>query len=130
MAGDAAPRSIAVFVSGHTHAPSSTHLVRDDETVTALVNTGCWLRQLQPIRARFGAPDVFVPAFVQTHVRVQRSPEGVMVELWDRPKSAPQPISWTERAAIAGRMPKPAKPPATSRLLDRQLVAGPTKASA
>jgi hypothetical protein len=62
-----------VFVSGHTHAPSSARLQRDNGTTVAVVNTGCWLRQLQPVPARFGAPDVFVPMFVQTHVRVHRS---------------------------------------------------------
>ena len=90
MAGGVTPRNIAVFVSGHTHAPSSSQLRRDDETMTVIVNTGCWLRQLHPVPARFGAPHVFVPMFVQTHVRVRRSKEGVAVELWDRPKPAPR----------------------------------------
>lgn len=129
MAGGVTPRNIAVFVSGHTHAPSSTQLRRDDETTTVIVNTGCWLRQLHPVPARFGAPHVFVPMFVQTHVRVQRSEEGVVVELWDRPKSAPRTLPWIERAAIAGRIPKHAHSPNTMRLLDRQLVASGTRAS-
>ncbi|HMG31871.1 MAG TPA: hypothetical protein VK585_17315 [Jiangellaceae bacterium] len=124
-----APRNIAVFVSAHTHAPSSTQLRRDDETTTAVVNTGCWLRQLQPVPTRFGAPNVFVPMFVQTHVRVQRSHEGVVVELWDRPRPARRMLLWIERAAIAGRMPKDVPSPTTSRLLDRQLIPGRMRAS-
>jgi hypothetical protein len=118
-----------VLVSAHTHAPSSTQLRRDDETTTAVVNTGCWLRQLHPVPARFGAPNVFVPMFVQTHVRVQRSHEGAVVELWHRPRSARRMLLWIERAAIAGRMPKDAPSPTTSRLLDRQLIPGRTRAS-
>jgi hypothetical protein len=90
--------------------------------MTILVNPGCWLRQLHPVQARLGAPEVFVPVFVQTHVRVQRTKEGVTVELWDRPRPAPSTLSWIERAAIAGRIPKPVRPATTPRLLDRQLV--------
>lgn len=70
---------IAVFVSGHTHSPSSSNLVRPDGATTAIVNTGCWLHQLQPVQARLGAPHVFVPVFVQTHARVRRSDEGITV---------------------------------------------------
>jgi hypothetical protein len=128
-AGGVTPRNVAVFVSGHTHAPSSSRLLRDDETMTVIVNTGCWLRQLHPAKARFGAPHVFVPMFVQTHVRVQRREKGVVVELWDRPKSAPRTLPWIERIAIAGRMPKHAHSPTTPRLLDRQLIDSRTRAS-
>jgi Transposase len=128
-AGGVTPRNVAVFVSGHTHAPSSSQLLRDDETMTAIVNTGCWLRQLHPVPARFGAPHVFVPMFVQTHVRVQRSQKGVAVELWDRPKSAPRTLPWIERAAIAARMPNNPQSPTTPRLLDRQLIDSRTRAS-
>jgi len=40
---EAAPTAIRVFVSGHTHAPSLTHFGNG----SALINSGCWLRQLQ-----------------------------------------------------------------------------------
>jgi hypothetical protein len=129
MGGGIDPRSIAVFVTGHTHAPSSTRLRREDDTLTVVVNTGCWLRQLQPVRARFGAPDVFVPVFVQSHVRVQRSREGVVAELWHRPKAAPRRLPWIERTAIAGRIPNHSDASAKPLLLDRQLVVNSTDAS-
>ena len=130
LPGSPAPQRVAVFVSGHTHAPSSTHLRRDDDTMTAVVNTGCWLRQLHPVTARLGAPEVFVPEFVQTHVRVQRSPDGAVVELWSHPRPARGTLPWIERAAITGRMPKQEDGPAAPRLLDRQLVRSRTEASA
>jgi hypothetical protein len=130
LGGGIAAHSVGVFVSGHTHAPSSTQLRRDDETMTALVNTGCWLRQLQPVPAHLGAPDVFVPTFVQTHVRVQRNQNGVLVELWNRPKPAPCKLPWIERAAIAGRILRAADVPTTPQMLDRQLVTSRSEAAA
>jgi hypothetical protein len=89
-----------------------------------LANTGCWLRQLQPVDALLGAPPVFVPAYVHSHVRVRSSPEGVTVELWDQPRPAGR-LPWIERAAIAGRMPPQPPPAAGPRLLARQVAASP-----
>jgi UDP-2,3-diacylglucosamine pyrophosphatase LpxH len=77
MAGTASPMEIAVFVSGHTHAPAMSELARADGRRTVIVNPGCWLRQLQPIEARLGAPPVFVPTFVHTHVRVRAGQDGL-----------------------------------------------------
>jgi UDP-2,3-diacylglucosamine pyrophosphatase LpxH len=125
MAGTTARLELAVFVSGHTHAPAISTLVRADGRATVIVNTGCWLRQLQPVDALLGAPPVFVPAFVQSHVRVRSSPEGVTVELWDQPKPTGRRLPWIERAAIAGRMPPQAPPAAGPRLLARQVAASP-----
>ncbi|MGH3476604.1 MAG: metallophosphoesterase [Nocardioidaceae bacterium] len=129
MAPGVDSRNVAVFMSGHTHDPSSTSVERHDGRVTALVNTGCWLRQLQAVAARFGAPRVFVPVFVQTHGRVRRTDDGIVVELWSYPKSAPASLPWIERAAAAGRLPHAATGPAAPQIIDRQLVAGRKAAS-
>jgi hypothetical protein len=103
---------IAVFVSGHTHAPGLTPVTRPDGSDMVIVNTGCWLRQLQPVRAWLGAPAVYVPTFVRTHVRVRMgsgSDPGaggrVTVELWNHPSGAERKLLWVERAAIVRRMP-------------------------
>jgi hypothetical protein len=122
MAGDRPGPAPAVFVSGHTHAPGISELAHADGSRTLIVNTGCWLRQLQPVPAWLGGPPVFVPAVVNSHVRVRCSPQGVSVELWDHPRPAERQLPWIERAAIAGRMP-PQPPTAEPRLLARQLVA-------
>lgn len=98
---EAAPTAIRVFVSGHTHAPSLTHFGNG----SALINSGCWLRQLQPIRAHFGAPPVFVSRFVQTHVRVHRSATRLEIELWEHPRPAEQRLLGVERLAVARRVP-------------------------
>jgi UDP-2,3-diacylglucosamine pyrophosphatase LpxH len=97
------PGTIAVFVSGHTHAPSLTGFDAGNGNRGVLVNSGCWLRQLQPVAAHLGAPPVFVGRFVQTHVRVYRSADGVQVELWEHPRPAAERLPLTERVAIAGR---------------------------
>ena len=106
MAGDMSSLEAAVFVSGHTHAPAMSELVRAGGHRTMIVNTGCWLRQLQPVPAWLGGPPVFVPAYVHSHVRVRWTPEGMSVELWDHPKPAERQLPWIERVAIAGRMPR------------------------
>jgi UDP-2,3-diacylglucosamine pyrophosphatase LpxH len=125
MAGTATRLELAVFVSGHTHAPAISRLVRADGRVTVIINTGCWLRQLQPVDALLGAPPVFVPTYVHSHVRVRAGQDGLTVELWDQPKPAERRLPWIERAAIAGRMPP--QPPAAAgpRLLARQVATRP-----
>jgi hypothetical protein len=123
MAGDMSSLELAVFVSGHTHAPAMSELARADGSRTVIVNTGCWLRQLQPVPAWLGGPPVFVPAYVHSHVRVRWTPGGVSVELWDHPRPAERQLPWIERAAIAGRTPDPPPPDAEPRLMARSVVA-------
>jgi UDP-2,3-diacylglucosamine pyrophosphatase LpxH len=96
---------IGVFVSGHTHAPALTRFDGPTGHRGAVVNSGCWLRQLQPVPARLGAPSVFVSRFVQTHVRVRWDQGAIHVELWEHPRPASQRLRVVERLAVAGRLP-------------------------
>jgi UDP-2,3-diacylglucosamine pyrophosphatase LpxH len=109
LAGDL-EGEIAVFVSGHTHAPSMTEFAGRDGWRGALVNSGCWLRQLHPVAAHLGAPPVYVGRFVQTHVRVYRIEDGMEVELWEHPRPSPREVRPAERFAAAGRMPTEPQP--------------------
>jgi UDP-2,3-diacylglucosamine pyrophosphatase LpxH len=102
---DPLPAAVGVFVSGHTHAPALTHFRGPTGLQGAMVNSGCWLRQLQPLPARLGVPAVFVSRFVQTHVRVYRDQQTTQVELWDHPRPATQRLRVAERLAVAGRLP-------------------------
>jgi hypothetical protein len=122
LAGTILPLGIAVFVSGHTHAPAISTLTRPDGTQTVIVNTGCWLRQLQPVEAWLGVPPVWVPAFVLSHVRVRSGHGGVVVELWEHPKPAERRLPWIERVAIAGRMPPQPPRNAEPRLVARRVA--------
>jgi hypothetical protein len=124
MAGDPSGPTPAVFVSGHTHAPVLLELVAAGGRGAVLANTGCWLRQLQPVSAWLGGPPVFVPAYVNTHVRVRSGPGGLTVELWEHPRPAERRLPWIERAAIAGRMP-PQPQDGGPRLLARQVATRP-----
>jgi hypothetical protein len=134
---------IAVWISGHTHAPAISELVRPDGRTTVIANTGCWLRQLQPVDARLGAPTVFVPAFVHTQIRVRPTQGSLTVELWDHPKPVDRRfrwidplrivpkdpdrvdrrLQWIERVAIIGRMPGQPPLQAAPRLVSRYVVA-------
>ena len=98
-------REIAVFVSGHTHAPSLSLLPKEAGDDAVVVNSGCWLRQLHQVPAHLGGPPVFVPRFVQTHARVYLDDSVVRAELWEHPKPAPQRLRTTERLAVLGRLP-------------------------
>ena len=99
------PTTVDVFVSGHTHLPSLSDLQRPDGRRCALVNSGCWLRQLQPVSPHLKGPPVFVSKFVLTHVRVFVDDDALRVELWEQPKPASQSLTRLERLLSSGRRP-------------------------
>jgi UDP-2,3-diacylglucosamine pyrophosphatase LpxH len=116
---------IAVFVSGHTHAPSLIEFAARTGGRGVLVNSGCWLRQLQPVPAHLRGPHVFVGRFVQTHVRIYRSPHGIEVELWEHPRPSRERLPLAERIAIAGRMPTASTDAGEPRVRARRTLPGP-----
>ena len=112
MAPDLDPTTIDVFVSGHTHLPSLAEVERSDGRRAALVNSGCFLRQLQPVSAHLKGPPVFVSKFVLTHVRVFVQDGALRAELWEQPKPAGQHLSRIERLLSSGRRPQGPPPDA------------------
>jgi hypothetical protein len=115
---------IGVFVSGHTHAPALGHFGHDG----VIMNSGWWLKQLHPVQAHLGAPPVFVPRFVQTHVRVCRASAGLEVELWEHPRPARQHQLLRERLAILGRLPEEPGDAEAARLQARSTRRSPVEA--
>jgi hypothetical protein len=107
------PTTADVFVSGHTHLPSFAEMERPDGSKAVLVNSGCFLRQLQPITPRLKGPPIFVSKFVLTHVRVYAREGQLRVELWEQPKPAGQTLTRIERLVSIGR--RPPQPPAGSK---------------
>src|ERR687897_2585124 len=109
------PTTADVFVSGHTHLPSLAETERPDGSKAVLVNSGCFLRQLQPTTPRLKGPPIFVSKFVLTHVRVFAREGRLCVQLWGQPKPAGQTPTRIERLLSIGRRPaqppKGAKPP-------------------
>jgi hypothetical protein len=112
------PTTIDVFVSGHTHLPSLAEARRQDGLRGAvMVNSGCFLRQLQPVSPRLKGPPVFVSKFVLTHVRVFAQDGGLRAELWEQPKPARQRLSRIERLLSLGCVPQGPPPDAKPRLV-------------
>lgn len=101
---------IDVFVSGHTHLPSLDEVEKTGGAHAVMVNSGCWLRQLQPVSPRLKGPPVFVSRFVLTHVRVYVQGSSLRVELWEQPKPAEQQLTRIERLLSLRR--RPPQPPA------------------
>jgi hypothetical protein len=116
------PLKSGVFVSGHTHAPSLTAFEAPTGRQGAIVNSGCWLRQLHPVPARLGAPPVFVSRFVQTHVRIYRDNGTIQVELWEHPRKSPRRLRVAEWLAVAGRLPAEPDDDAPPRVRERTSV--------
>jgi UDP-2,3-diacylglucosamine pyrophosphatase LpxH len=117
MAPDLDPTTVDVFVSGHTHLPSLAELERPDGRHAVLVNSGCFLRQLQPISPHLKGPPVFVSKFVLTHVRVSVQDGSLRAELWEQPKPAQQRLSRIERLLSSGRRPAQPSPDAKPRVV-------------
>ena len=120
--GDGLRGEIAVFVSGHTHAPSLVEFDTPTGARGAAVNSGCWLRQSHPVRAHLRAPSVFVSRFVFTHARVYRRAAGIEVELWEHPRPYRQNVLAVERLAVAGRLPAEPADSASPRIRTRATV--------
>jgi UDP-2,3-diacylglucosamine pyrophosphatase LpxH len=116
------PTTIDVFVSGHTHLPSLSEAERPDGRRTVVVNSGCFLRQLQPVSPHLKGPPVFVSKFVLTHVRVFAQEGGLRVELWEQPKPAQQRLSRIERLLSWGQRPQGPLPRARPRMLASDVV--------
>jgi len=110
------PTTIDVFVSGHTHLPSLAEAQRQDGGRAVMVNSGCFLRQLQPVSPRLKGPPVFVSRFVLTHVRVFVQDGVLRVELWEQPKPARQHLTRLERLLSWGRRPQGPPPGAKPRV--------------
>ena len=112
MAPSLDPATVDVFVSGHTHLPSLSEVERPGGRRCAVINSGCWLRQLQPVPPRLKGPPVFVSRFVLTHARVFAEDRALRAELWEQPKPARQRLNRLERVLSFGR--RPAQPSAGS----------------
>ena len=108
----AGSEDIDVVVSGHTHLPSLDELEKEDGKRGVMVNSGCWLRQLQPVSPHLKGPPVFVSKFVLTHVRVFVQDSFLRVELWEHPKPAEQRLTRIERLLSWNR--RPPQPPEDS----------------
>lgn len=121
MADGTIPWPPDVFVFGHTHTPSLKKLELPERGEAAVINSGCWLRQLSPVPARLHGPPVFVSRFTCTHARVyleESKGERLKIELWERPKPSGQRLGRVERLAALGRIPRQLSGETKTRLKD------------
>lgn len=108
MSSSGSTEEIDVFVSGHTHLPSLVEVEKQGGGRGVMVNSGCWLRQLQPVSPHLKGPPVFVSKFVLTHARIYIQGCSLHVELWEQPKPAEQRLTRIERLLSWNRrLPQP-----------------------
>ena len=82
-----------------------------------MVNSGCFLRQLQPVLPHLKGPPVFVSKFVLNHVRVFAEDGQLRAELWEQPKTARQRLTRIERLLSWRRRPPEPPPGAKPRVM-------------
>jgi hypothetical protein len=102
--------------------PSLSETEKPTGRRAVVVNSGCFLRQLQPVSPRLKGPPVFVSKFVLTHVRIFAQEGGLRVELWEQPKPAQQRLSRIERLLSWEQRPQGPLPRAKPRMLAFDLV--------
>ncbi len=107
---------IDIFVSGHTHLPSLSVVEEPEGGERILVNSGCWLRQIQPVKPIIAGPPVFVSKFVLTHARVFVRDGELRVKLWEHPKPAEEHLTRFEKLFSAGRRPSQPGPDSRPRV--------------
>ncbi len=97
---------VAVFIYGHTHAPS---LRRIGER--AVVNTGTWLKKLTPVAPRFGTlPPIYVPSFCLNFFRIHGADGKVVIEYQKIEKRPERELTLLQRLLSLRRGGAPAEP--------------------
>lgn len=101
----AAGGPIDVFVYGHFHLASLESVQAGPRTLVA-ANTGTWVKRVRRIKAHFRLPPVFVGYYNLTYVKAVPGADGVDIQLRRRKKPFTLRLTWLERLAIWGRVPR------------------------
>jgi UDP-2,3-diacylglucosamine pyrophosphatase LpxH len=96
-----------ILVTGHTHQARFARVERH----RVVVDAGCWVQALVPVRAWLGLPPVFVPAYPCTWVDATVTPAGMVVSLWERRLPLRRQLTLIERLVTTGRLPRPRTTP-------------------
>lgn len=97
---------VAVFIYGHTHAPSLTRVGE-----RAVVNTGTWLKKLAPVAPRFGVlPPIYVPSFCLNFFRIHGSDGKVVIDYQKIEKKPERELSLVQRLLARRYRREPAEP--------------------
>lgn len=94
--------SVAVYIYGHTHAPSMRKLGE-----RYVINTGTWLKRLErvPARARL-MPSVFYPSYRLNYFAISAQGKDMRIAYAIVPKEPPSDLTWLEWLMILGRHPE------------------------
>jgi UDP-2,3-diacylglucosamine pyrophosphatase LpxH len=97
---------VAVFVYGHTHAPSIRYV-----DGRAVVNTGTWIKQFERVNARWGLlPQVYVPKYCINYFRIREVDGVARIEYVKIDKRPTDELTFVQRL-VASRKRKAPPPP-------------------
>lgn len=90
--------AVSVFIYGHTHAPSLTHV--GDRLV---LNTGTWLKRLEAVQPRFRMlPTVYVPSYCLNYFRIHEADGELAIEYERIEKKPDNELSLFQRMMLPG----------------------------
>ncbi len=85
-----------IFVYGHTHFPSVRQFDR-----RAVINTGTWLKRLEPVAPRLGfLPHIYVPFFCLNYFKVSEVEDRIAIDYHKIPKDPPRDLSLLQRVLV------------------------------
>ncbi len=84
---------VAVFIYGHTHAPSVTNIGNN-----AVVNTGTWMKQYQTVKPHFGyLPKIYIPSYRLNYFRIFEERGDIYIEYHKLYKKPLQELTLIQR---------------------------------
>lgn len=84
---------VAVYIYGHTHAPSLRRI-----GARAVVNTGTWIKRFERVSPRFGLlPQIYVPSYCLNYFRMHEAEGTVVIEYKKIDKKPAQELTLLQR---------------------------------
>jgi UDP-2,3-diacylglucosamine pyrophosphatase LpxH len=106
---------IAAFIYGHTHAPSVRRIGE-----RAVINTGTWIKQFEPVRVRFGIlPRIYLPSYRLSSFRLHDDDGKIVIAYREIEKRPGQELTWLQRL-MSSRSRRTKEP-----IPDRTVLAAP-----
>ncbi len=103
---------VAVFIYGHTHAPSLRQ-----EGARAVINTGTWIKKLEPVSARFGMlPRIYIPSYRLNYFKIHEADGSVVIDYEMIAKKPDRELSLIQRFVASRRRQKQCEIPARTKL--------------
>jgi len=92
--------AVAAFIYGHTHMPSVRRI-----DGRAVINTGTWIKQFQPVSVRFGVlPRIFVPRYCLSSFRITADHECIVITYREVKKAPVRELTWLQQMLMTRRV--------------------------